>query len=133
MGFRLKQKNDITLCIFGDGAAEEDYVLASLGFAGSKKLRILFICEDNDMSVNSYMIGELENSWGQIININACEITDDPLLIKIKLEYKDKLPALIKHVGMYGMKERDLMAILYGQDLKCKTFLSKKHKINVKK
>lgn len=140
-GLSLKtKKNDITLCIFGDGAAEEDYVLASLGFAGSKKLRILFICEDNDMSVltpisdrRNWKIHEVAKSF----KINACEITDDPLLIKNKVdEYKDKLPALINiktcrdvwHEGTGSDGEP-----LWSRYKILKTFLSKKHKINVKK
>ena len=40
-----------TIVFMGDSSAEEDYVLSALGFAGSKKLQILFICEDNDLSV----------------------------------------------------------------------------------
>ena len=40
-----------TLCILGDGAAEEDYVLGALGFATTKKAPVLFICEDNNLSI----------------------------------------------------------------------------------
>lgn len=40
-----------TLCVFGDGAAEEDYIGPSLGFATMHKLPILYICIDNGLSV----------------------------------------------------------------------------------
>jgi len=40
-----------TIVILGDAAAEEDYVLASLGCAATHKVPILFICEDNNLSI----------------------------------------------------------------------------------
>ena len=39
------------VCFLGDGAAEEDYVLGSLGFAGTHKLPLIIVCEDNNLSV----------------------------------------------------------------------------------
>ena len=35
----------------GDASAEEDYVLGALGWAATKKLPILFIVEDNNLSI----------------------------------------------------------------------------------
>ena len=77
----------------------QDYVLSSLGFAGSNKLPILFICEDNNLSVltkkitrRTWNISEVAKSF----NLNSCDITDDPQLITEKVNfYKNKLPALI--------------------------------------
>lgn len=43
--------NELCIIVLGDGAVEEDYVLGSLGFAASKKCPILFIIEDNDLSI----------------------------------------------------------------------------------
>lgn len=40
-----------TICHLGDAAVEEDYVLSSLGFAATYKLPILFIVEDNNLSI----------------------------------------------------------------------------------
>jgi acetoin:2,6-dichlorophenolindophenol oxidoreductase subunit alpha len=40
-----------TVCILGDAAAEEDYVLGALGYAVTKKCPILFIVEDNGLSI----------------------------------------------------------------------------------
>lgn len=40
-----------TVCILGDAACEEDYVLASLGYAATHKLPILFLVENNGLSI----------------------------------------------------------------------------------
>ena len=40
-----------TLCFAGDASAEEDYFLASIGWASTKKLPIWFIVEDNNLSI----------------------------------------------------------------------------------
>lgn len=40
-----------TIIFMGDASAEEDYVLGALGWAATKKLPILFIVEDNNLSI----------------------------------------------------------------------------------
>ena len=87
------------ITFFGDGAAEEDYVLSSFGFAVTQKLPILFVCEDNDLSVLTPT--ESRRSW-DLVNVArgfgmaAEDIADDPWLIAHKVsQLKDKLPALI--------------------------------------
>jgi TPP-dependent pyruvate/acetoin dehydrogenase alpha subunit len=99
-GFSLVNKNKTTICYFGDGAAEEDYVLATFGFVAQKKLKMLFICDDNDLSVltptkdrRAWRLTDVANSFG----IKTIDITDDPLTIyySIKKMLKKKLPALI--------------------------------------
>ena len=40
-----------TIVFMGDASAEEDYVLGALGWASVKKLPILFIVEDNNLSI----------------------------------------------------------------------------------
>ena len=42
-----------TIVFLGDASAEEDYVLAALGWASFKKLPILFVVEDNNMSIKT--------------------------------------------------------------------------------
>jgi len=42
---------ELTICVLGDAAAEEDYALAAFGYAITKKTPILFICEDNNLSL----------------------------------------------------------------------------------
>lgn len=41
----------LTLCFTGDAAAEEDYFLTSIGWAATKQIPIMFIIEDNDLSI----------------------------------------------------------------------------------
>lgn len=74
-----------TLCVLGDGAAEEDYVLASLGFAATHSLPVLFICEDNDKSVltpksdrRSWNLAEVTRGFG----VDGQECKDDPYQIE---------------------------------------------------
>lgn len=43
--------NRLTICILGDAAAESGEFLSSLGYAVSNNLNILFICEDNNLSI----------------------------------------------------------------------------------
>ncbi|GIR93520.1 MAG: hypothetical protein CM15mP93_17070 [Thiotrichaceae bacterium] len=44
-------KKNTSIAIVGDSAAEEDYVLSSIGWAATKNLPILFIVEDNNLSI----------------------------------------------------------------------------------
>lgn len=43
--------NEPTIVVLGDAAVEEDYVLATLGFAVTKRLPVLFVVEDNGLSI----------------------------------------------------------------------------------
>ncbi|MBT5809555.1 MAG: hypothetical protein HOI19_04230, partial [Rhodospirillaceae bacterium] len=83
-GVALTNPEDQVICFFGDGAAEEDYVLAALGFAASRNLNILFVCEDNDLSVltptsvrRNWKITDVADSFG----LETVEIADDPWLV----------------------------------------------------
>ena len=101
-----------TVCFFGDGAAEEDYVLAAMGFAATHKLPVLFVCIDNDLSIltkknvrRSWEITDVAKSFG----MSAIDVVDDPWSI---MHYADELtknlPVLINcivcrnywHVGI---------------------------------
>jgi TPP-dependent pyruvate/acetoin dehydrogenase alpha subunit len=101
-----------TLCVFGDGAVEEDYLLAGLGFAATKKLPILFVCVDNDMSIltptsvrRDWQIVDVARSFG----LKAVDLSDDPwTLLAQTREFTAALPALMNvrvcrghwHVGV---------------------------------
>ena len=101
-----------TLAVFGDGSAEEDYVLASLGFAASNKLPVLFICVDNDLSIltpihvrRKWNITDVARAFG----MPAVDIADSPWAIINQLDsLTPNLPALINcrvcrgywHVGI---------------------------------
>lgn len=100
------------LCVFGDGAAEEDYIYPSMGFAVTHKLPVLFICEDNDLSIltptsarRSWKLSDMAASLG----MPALDVTDDPWSIAgIARDMHDSLPAFINvhvcrrnwHVGV---------------------------------
>lgn len=91
--------NKQTLCVFGDGSAEEDYVLASLGFAATHKLPILFICMDNDLSILTPT--EVRRNWdlckvAESFGLLAVDLADDPwALLKAGKELYAQQPALI--------------------------------------
>lgn len=87
------------LTIMGDAAAEEDYIYGALGFAVTKKLPVLFVCEDNDLSILTRTA--VRRSWtlcglAQGLGLPAVDITDDPWLIAHHVRtLAAQLPALI--------------------------------------
>lgn len=115
-----------TIAVFGDGSAEEDYIYPSLGFAVTHKLPILFVCEDNDLSIltptsarRSWQFSEIAAGLG----MGAVDIADDPWSVaQAARELKDRLPALINirtcrrqwHVGIGcdGPPEWDRLALV---------------------
>lgn len=104
--------NKPVVCFFGDGSAEEDYVFAAMGFAVTHKLPVMFICEDNDLSIltkkavrRSWSITEVAKSLG----MQAVDITDDPWTVyKTTEQLKTNMPCLMNiytcranwHVGV---------------------------------
>ena len=88
-----------TLCLFGDGAAEEDYVLEAIGFAATHKLPVLFVCTDNELSVLSPK--EKRRSWELVdvakgFGLNTIDVSDDPFtLMHYFNTFDTELPALI--------------------------------------
>lgn len=87
------------VCVFGDAAVEEDYFFGALGFIISQKLPILFVCEDNDLSVltptidrRTWRMEEVVRSMG----MDAIDISDDPWLVYHHAKtFQKKLPAYI--------------------------------------
>ena len=70
-----------TICFLGDAAAEEDYALAAFGWAATKRLPILFIVEDNGLSILTEK--KVRRSWNvdavaRAFGLNAVECSDDP-------------------------------------------------------
>ena len=87
------------LTVMGDASAEEDFVYGAMGFAATKRLPVLLICEDNDLSILTRV--STRRSWSivdvaQSLGIKGIDITDDPWLIAhyVKVFLKD-LPAFI--------------------------------------
>lgn len=88
-----------TIVVCGDGAAEEDYSLQAYGFAATHKLPMLFVVNDNNLSVlsakerrRSWSIAEVAKGFG----LNSVDVADDPwTLMKVFEELDSKLPALV--------------------------------------
>ena len=96
--------NKKTLCFFGDGAAEEDYVLEAMGFAATHHLPVLFVCNDNGLSVLSPM--QKRRSWeiadvASALGLKAMDMADDPFTLMSYIRSLDVTePALINcHVN----------------------------------
>lgn len=95
-----------TLVVMGDASAEEDYVLAALGFATTRKAPALFVCMDNGLSILTKV--EVRRSWkvrdvSESFGMPAFEITDDPwLIMHYAKRLRDSLPAFLNiHVARH--------------------------------
>lgn len=87
-----------TIVFMGDASAEEDYVLGALGWASTKKLPILFIVEDNNLSILTEK--KVRRNWemhnvARAFNMKAYNISDDPEDIKNHLTDVFKEPILL--------------------------------------
>lgn len=87
------------LTVMGDAAAEEDYVFGAMGYAATKKLPVLFVCEDNDLSILTHVA--TRRSWSMVdvahaVGMAGADITDDPWLIAHHVErLLPELPAFL--------------------------------------
>ena len=73
--------NQPTVVFMGDASAEEDYVLGALGWAATKKLPILFVVEDNNLSILTEK--KIRRSWNlpavsRAFGLRAHNLNDDP-------------------------------------------------------
>ena len=90
---------ECVFCIFGDGSAEEDYVLESLGYAVTKNLPILFVCMDNDLSIltktyerRSWELSDVAAGFG----MKSVDLSDCPwTLYEIFSSWDKKSPLLV--------------------------------------
>jgi pyruvate dehydrogenase E1 component alpha subunit len=87
-----------TLCFSGDAAAEEDYFLASIGWASTKNLPIWYVIEDNNLSIltekkvrRNWEMSDVANAF----KVRACNITDDPVEILKSLPDDFDTPLLL--------------------------------------
>ena len=72
------------LTVVGDASGEEDYVYGAMGYAVTKGLPVLIVCEDNDLSILTHV--STRRSWSLAdvalsLGMAAVDITDDPWLI----------------------------------------------------
>ena len=99
VGAALGDRSKKVVCFFGDGAAEEDYIYPSMGFAITHKLPVLFICEDNNLSILTKK--EVRRNWEltdamAAIGMPSADIIDDPEMIAHYIkEFGQNLPAFI--------------------------------------
>jgi len=87
-----------TLVFMGDASAEEDYVLAALGWASTKKLPILFIVEDNNLSILTEK--KVRRNWhmhdvAKSFKMKGFNISDDPIEIAKYQKFFFKEPMLL--------------------------------------
>jgi TPP-dependent pyruvate/acetoin dehydrogenase alpha subunit len=71
-----------TIVVMGDASAEEDYVLGALGWASTKNLPVLFIVEDNNLSILTEK--RIRRNWemddvAKAFKMEARNINDNPL------------------------------------------------------
>ena len=87
-----------TIVYMGDASAEEDYVLGAMGWASTKKLPILFIVEDNNLSILTEK--KVRRNWemhnvAKAFNMAGFDIDDDPNQIKYSLQNVFNAPMLL--------------------------------------
>jgi pyruvate dehydrogenase E1 component alpha subunit len=89
----------LTLTVCGDASVEEDYVYPALGWAATRRLPVLFVCEDNDLSILTPVA--TRRSWSAVdvargVGLDAIDITDDPWLIASHIRaLATQLPAFV--------------------------------------
>jgi len=87
-----------TIVHLGDASAEEDYVLGALGWASTKNLPILFIVEDNNLSILTEK--RVRRNWemhdiAKAFNMRGHECTDDPMELAAFLDTAFETPMLL--------------------------------------
>ena len=87
-----------TIVFMGDASAEEDYVLGALGWASTKKLPILFVVEDNNLSILTEK--KIRRNWNmhevaRSFKMRGYNISDDPNEILKYQKYFFKGPMLL--------------------------------------
>jgi TPP-dependent pyruvate/acetoin dehydrogenase alpha subunit len=74
-----------TIVFMGDASAEEDYVLGAMGWASTKNLPILFVVEDNNLSILTEK--KIRRNWemddvAKAFKMKGFNIEDNPETIK---------------------------------------------------
>jgi pyruvate dehydrogenase E1 component alpha subunit len=88
-----------TIVVLGDASAEEDYVLGAMGWASTKKLPILFIVEDNNLSILTEK--KMRRNWemddvAKAFKMKGYNIDDNPLsIIGVLKDYNFEEPMLL--------------------------------------
>jgi pyruvate dehydrogenase E1 component alpha subunit len=88
-----------TIVTMGDASAEEDYVLGAMGWASTKNLPILFVVEDNNLSILTEK--KIRRNWemddvAKAFKMEAHNINDNPISIWTSLcNYNFDKPMLL--------------------------------------
>ena len=90
--------NKPTIVFMGDSSAEEDYVFSSIGWAATKNLPILFVVEDNNLSILTKK--KVRRNWdmdsvARGFGVDAYDISDDPDYIDSALDGVFEKPLLL--------------------------------------
>ena len=92
------QTKQPTIVFMGDASAEEDYVGSAIGWASTKNLPILFVVEDNNLSIltekkvrRNWHMHELAHAY----KVEAYDIADDPTQIHNHLKNVFNQPLLL--------------------------------------
>lgn len=101
-----------TVCVLGDAACEEDYVLGAIGHAATYEVPVLFVVEDNELSVatakpqrRSWSMSKVARSMG--LFAVRCEGGPKTIAATVK-EYCQHLPALIEVPVIRGCAHNSL-------------------------
>ncbi|MDA7653350.1 thiamine pyrophosphate-dependent enzyme [bacterium] len=88
-----------TLAVTGDASVEEDYVFSAMGYAQAKQAPVLFVCEDNDLSILTPVATRRQWNMTDVVRslgMYAVDIADDPWLIAWHIAQMDtNLPAFL--------------------------------------
>jgi pyruvate dehydrogenase E1 component alpha subunit len=88
-----------TIVVLGDASAEEDYVLGAMGWASTKRLPILFIVEDNNLSILTEK--RIRRNWemddvAKAFKMKGYNIDDNPLsIMDVLKDYNFEEPMLL--------------------------------------
>jgi pyruvate dehydrogenase E1 component alpha subunit len=87
-----------TIVVMGDASAEEDYVLGAMGWASTKNLPMLFVVEDNNLSILTEK--KVRRNWemddvAKSFKMRGYNIEDNPEIINEHLEGVFEGPMLL--------------------------------------
>lgn len=98
LGYAIASKTP-TFTFMGDASSEEDYVMSSIAWSDHKKAPILFVVEDNNLSILTEK--KIRRNWecdsfANSVNVNSFNVDDCPEKMWSILEkIENKFPALL--------------------------------------
>lgn len=83
LGYSIASKTP-TFTFMGDASGEEDYVMSAIAWAGTKNPPILFVVEDNNLSILTEK--KIRRNWehkpfAESVGVKAFDVEDDPYKI----------------------------------------------------